>query len=227
MKVGGLIKNSLIDFPGRPALVIFTQGCSWRCPFCHNPRLIARRASCSLKIDSIFELLAKRPARARNLVITGGEPTEQADLIPTLCRAKHIGARVKLDTNGSNPKVLRRVVQEGLAEYIALDVKGPLARYSKFTGGIRAAEAMQESISLLLHHATAYEFRTTVVPALHRPADFAAVGESLQGGRQLYLQGFRRKGVLDRELRETSEPTAAFLRECAAYAEPYIPTLVR
>jgi len=227
MKIGGLLKNSLIDFPGRPAMVVFTQGCAWRCPFCHNPRLIARAAKSTVSASSVLDLLALRPERARNLVVSGGEPTLQEDLPDFLRRAKETGARVKLDTNGGRPDRLRQLLAEALVDYVAMDVKGPLARYAKYCGGAVSRKPIAESIRLLKEGNVDYEFRTTVVPALHRAQDFEALGQSLGGGRRLVLQPFRPGNVLSPDLREASPPSPAFLRECAAHAEVYLPTQVR
>lgn len=227
MNIGGIQKSSLIDFPGKPAVVLFTQGCGWACPYCHNGQLRAVRSRSPFPPDMVFALLANRPPEARNLVISGGEPTKQEDLFNFLEDARKRGIHVKLDTNGARPRILRAILAAGLVEYVAMDVKGPLERYHEFCGREGFAEAVAESIDILRAGQTDYEFRTTVVPALHQPHDFAMIGYALEGGRCLILQAFQCGYALTRELRNSPEPTPEFMEACRREAAVWLPTEVR
>ncbi|GHC02397.1 anaerobic ribonucleoside-triphosphate reductase activating protein [Cerasicoccus arenae] len=227
MNIGGLIRNSLIDFPGRPTVVVFTQGCNWRCPYCHNAALIPLHGVNQIAPDAVFAVLDQRPATARSLVVTGGEPTLQPGLISFLQEAKRRCVTVKLDSNGSRPMTLREIIQAELVDYIALDVKGPLARYPKYCGKRVTLAALRESIHLVMLSGVDYEFRTTVVPALHSVDDIAAVGHELAGGRHLYLQPFRSEQTLRPKLLGSDEPSRAFLESCAERARRWIPTTIR
>lgn len=227
MLVGGLQKHSLIDFPGRPATVLFTQGCGWRCPYCHNGRLMPAQAPEPISPQSIFEHMETRPPEARNLVISGGEPTLQRDLIGFLREARKRGITCKLDTNGSRPQVLKEVLDLGLVEYVAMDVKGPLDRYGEFCGVDIYPDRVAESIALLKRGNVDYEFRCTVVPSLHSPEDFTYMGQSLNGGRVLYLQPFQAPNALDDDIRNSEEPSNAFMQACAERAAMWLRTLIR
>jgi len=227
MILGGLIPNSLIDFPGKPAVVAFTQGCNWRCPYCHNADLIPRKRSADVAVADVFRLLERRPAGARNLVVTGGEPTLQPGLIRFLQEAACLGARVKLDTNGSNPALLQQILNAGLADYVAMDVKGPLECYERYCGRSASAETIEQSIHFVLQSGVDHEFRTTVVPALHTLADFERIGAKLGGGKRLYLQTFRPGKALRRTIARTPAPTTNFLNACAEVTQHWLPTYVR
>ncbi|WOO40225.1 anaerobic ribonucleoside-triphosphate reductase activating protein [Rubellicoccus peritrichatus] len=227
IKIGGILCNSLIDFPGRPALVIFMQGCDWRCPYCHNARLIPEDAEDTVDEDNVFEILRERPQAMRNLVVTGGEPTKQDGLLRFLEKAKMRDIPVKLDTNGSNPNALRQVIEKDLVAYVALDVKGPVERYARYCGTGHCGDAITESICILLENRIDYEFRTTVVPALHSPKDFESIGRMLKGGRHLFLQPFRSRHALRARLRLSREPSPEFIDVCADYARRWIPTTIR
>lgn len=227
MIIGGLIKHSLIDYPGRSATVLFTQGCGWRCPYCHNGRLIPARAPDPISQETVFTLLAKHPQAARNLVISGGEPTLQNDLIDFLQEAHIRGIHCKLDTNGSRPSTLRRILEKVLVDYVAMDVKGPLERYREFCGRDLDAANIAESISLLKHSSIDYEFRTTAVPALHSPDDFSQIGQYLEGGKRLILQAFQAPHARGAALRDSEEPDAAFMQACADRAKVWLPTEIR
>lgn len=227
IKLGGVLCNSLIDFPGRPSVVAFMQGCDWRCPYCHNAKLIPEDCEDEIDEDVIFEILRKRPESTRNLVITGGEPTKQPGLMRLLEKAKERGISIKLDTNGSGSKILRQVIESKLVDYVALDVKGPIDRYERYCGMGRCAENVVASINILLEDKVDYEFRTTVVPALHSPTDFESIGRMIKGGRRLLLQPFRSRNALRARLRLSREPSPEFMDVCADYARRWIPTTIR
>lgn len=227
MNIGGIVPNSLIDFPGKPAVVVFTQGCNWRCPYCHNADLIPQKRQASITATDVFRLLEHRPVGARNLVVTGGEPTLQPGLIRFLQEASCLGVRVKLDTNGSNLAMLKEVLDARLAEYVAMDVKGPLECYARYCGKETSAELIEQSVNFVKQSGVDHEFRTTVIPALHQIADFERIGAKLEGGKRLYLQAFRPGKALRRTLAKTPAPNITFLEACAKVTQRWLPTYVR
>jgi pyruvate formate lyase activating enzyme len=193
MLIGGFVPFSLIDYPPHTACVVFTQGCNFRCPYCHNPELLVKGAGHRFLLKPFFDFLAERRGKLDAVVVTGGEPTLQEDLPEFLERIEGLGFAVKLDTNGTNPGVLKSLLERKLVEAVAMDVKAPLARYAEATGGEgdgAAVEAVRKSIRLLLKSKIEYEFRTTVVKELLSPGDVLAVGELVKGAARFALQRF-------------------------------------
>ncbi|MBN2351109.1 MAG: anaerobic ribonucleoside-triphosphate reductase activating protein [Spirochaetales bacterium] len=193
MLIGGFVPFSLIDYPPHTSCVVFTQGCNFRCPYCHNPELIAMGSGQRFLLKPFFDFLSERRGKLDAVVVTGGEPTLQEDLEEFVRRIAELGFAVKLDTNGSNPEVLRRLLKGGLVRAVAMDVKAPLERYAEATGGEgdgTTIEAVSRSIRLLLRSKVEYEFRTTVVKELLAPADVLAVGRLLKGAECYTLQRF-------------------------------------
>lgn len=227
MIFGGLQKTSLIDFPGRPASVAFTQGCGWSCPYCHNAALIPDRCESPIPADEIIEWVSNRPERARNLVITGGEPTRHPDLPDFLREARQRGIRLKLDTNGCHPEMLQKILDEDLVEYVAMDMKGPLEKYASYCGRDGFAPKVEESIRILKRCRIPYEFRTTVVPQLHQSGDISRLASQLREGRILYLQPFRSQNAQSTRLRTSPEPTPELLADFSHKAREWIPVEIR
>ena len=162
MKIAGLQKVSLIDYPGKIAAVVFTQGCNLRCGYCHNPALVYPESfSAPYPLQDIFDFLKSRRNRLEGVVVTGGEPTFQADLTDFLKTIKAIGYSVKLDTNGTRPLVLKELIAQGLVDYIAMDIKAPLTKYAQVCGGFVDTENIAESITLLENSGIDHHFRTT------------------------------------------------------------------
>ena len=167
MKIAGLQKMTLLDFPGKVACTVFLDGCNFRCPFCHNTPLLEGKAEQYMSQEEFFEFLKKRKGILDGVCITGGEPTLQKELPEFLRKIKELGYSVKLDTNGYRPTILRNLVEEGLVDYVAMDIKNCPSRYSETTGVDIQIEKIEESIRYLVFGSLDYEFRTTVVSPLH------------------------------------------------------------
>ncbi len=204
MRIGGFMPFTLSDYPGLPAAVVFTQGCNFRCPFCHNGDLLSavRPQSQLIPEETVFELLKKRGGRLQGVVITGGEPTLQPDLIPFMQKIREHGCRVKLDTNGSLPKVLREIVQAKLADYIAMDIKAPLETYSRLAGIRVDASVIAESIEIIASCGIPHEFRTTRVNPLLSEADCGAIEGLVPPGSLHKWQTFRPENAMDIDLQK-------------------------
>ena len=192
MVIHGIQKLTLVDYPGHPAAILFTGDCNFRCPFCQNASLVLSSSSEPLIADEeIFSFLTKRKGMLDGVVVTGGEPTLQKDLIPYLGRLKGLGYLVKLDTNGYRPDVLEKSMESGYVDYVAMDIKTSLDEYP-VVAGIKNLDVsrIERSVELLKSGAVDYEFRTTVVEPLHHKENFEKIGELLKGCRRYYLQSF-------------------------------------
>ncbi len=162
MFIGGFVPCSLSDFPGRLAAVVFTQGCNWRCPWCHNPALVyPEQFTVSLDEAAIVARLGARRQRLDGVVISGGEPTLQRDLPEFLARVRSLGLQTKLDTNGSQPRVVRALIEAGLLDFVAVDLKAPWACYAEAVGVPVSTESIQETVDLLRSAGVEHQLRTT------------------------------------------------------------------
>ncbi len=198
MRIGGFQRASLIDYPGEIGAVVFCQGCNFRCPYCHNPELVdPGRFSAAIPEDQIFSFLARRVGKLDAVTVTGGEPTLQDDLFSFLSWLKDKGYLVKLDTNGSMPSVLERLIAGKKVDYLAMDLKGPLEKYPEITGVSGFSGAVADSICLIMASGLKYEFRTTVVDALLSEADLLAMGGLISKARRYVLQPYVASKVLD------------------------------
>ena len=202
MKIGGLLKFSLIDYPGKISAVIFTQGCNFFCPYCHNPELVVPERFCKpIPEETVLDFLAKRVGQIEGVVITGGEPTVQKDLIAFLQKVKAMGYPIKLDTNGSNPDVLEKIFEFHLVDYIAMDVKASLEKYVKLTSLKGCPELISRSISTILGSQVAHEFRTTLARPIVPEEDLPKIVSLVHGAHKYRLQRFiPRDNILDTEL---------------------------
>ena len=221
MRIGGLAKMTLLDFPGRLACTVFTEGCNLRCPFCHNATLVSGGGE-GLSVDALLSFLKKRQGMLEGVCLTGGEPLCQEGLADLIRKIRALGYAVKLDTNGTSPRALAALIDEGLLDYVAMDVKNSREKYAKTIGLPTVPAGIFESVSLLLSGRVPYEFRTTVVEELHEPADFAAIGEWIRGADRYFLQMFRDSGDILGE--GMSAPHPEKMRACLAAVLPYIPT---
>jgi len=203
MKIGGFNTFSLSDFPGKVAAMVFTQGCNFRCPYCHNARLISCHEPKELLIpgEQLFEFLECHCNQLDAVVVSGGEPTVHRDLPAFLHRIKGMGFAVKLDTNGSNPEVLKEILENSLVDYIAMDIKAPLSNYKKLTDKASSSEGIQESIDIISKSGIDHEFRTTVVEALLTPEDMQAIRKLIPVRSTYHLQKFYPEHAFDPKLR--------------------------
>lgn len=192
------------DYPGKVAAVVFTQGCNFCCPWCHNSSLTAVNVPDKSLIpqEKLFEFLEGRTNQLDGVVISGGEPTIQSDLPVFVHQIKTMGFSVKLDTNGSKPNVLRELLENDLVDYIAMDVKAPFAIYDRLTGVHPPTARIKESIKLIARSGIAHEFRTTVVEPLLSPEDVLSIKKLVPAGSTHRLQKFRSEHALDPRLRK-------------------------
>ena len=182
MKLGGLVKFTLIDFPGRPAAIVFTQGCNFRCRYCHNPELVYPHLfEASMPEQEIWSFLQRRQGTLEGVVVSGGEPTLQTDLIPFMSRLKEMGYKTKLDTNGSRPEVLRELIDKKLVDFIAMDLKAPFEKYVDITGVEVNSTVLQQSMDLIRQSGLEYQFRTTYDKEVLNDNDIAALSKLTDG----------------------------------------------
>lgn len=201
MKICGLQKTTLLDFPGHVAATIFTGGCNFRCPFCHNSELLPGSVEAEYSQQEILEFLRRRSGILEGVCITGGEPTLQPDLEAFIRSVREIGLLVKLDTNGYRTATLRDLCEKGLLDYVAMDIKAGRDNYANAAGvdGLNL-DRIDESIKFLIQGPVPCEFRTTVVRGLHTEADFRQIGPWIAGCERYYLQNFTDSGqVLEPE----------------------------
>lgn len=196
MKLAGLQKLTLLDFPGHVACTVFTAGCNLRCPFCHNSELVLpERKPALMDEEEFFSFLKKRTGILEGVCVTGGEPLLQKDIATFLARIKELGYAVKLDTNGCFPGVLRSLVEESLVDFVAMDIKNSPARYGQ-TAGIPDLDLnpIQESVAYLMSGAVDYEFRTTVAAQFHDEESFEDIARWIAGAKRYALQEFKDSG---------------------------------
>lgn len=203
MIIGGYMPMSLSDYPGHIAAMVFTQGCNFRCPFCHNGALLELEPSPEHAVPESYVLdhLGQRKQILQGVVISGGEPTLQPDLADFIRKVRAMGLKIKLDTNGSNPDVLQALLSEGLLDYVAMDLKGPLPKYDILAGVPVATDQILRSIEMIVSGDVEHFFRTTLVPELINAASLAEIRKLLPDGSFHIEQEFRREDVLDPLLR--------------------------
>ena len=198
MIIQGLQKLTLLDFPGKVACTVFTAGCNFRCPFCHNaPLVLDTHQNPEIPQEDIFLFLLQREGAPDGVCVTGGEPLIPHAIEAFLAGIKRLGYLVKLDTNGSFPEKLRRIVEEELADYVAMDIKNSREHYGR-TIGIEGYDTgnVEQSVAYLMERHVPYEFRTTVVQEYHQRSDFEAIGRWIRGADRYFLQQFQDSGDL-------------------------------
>lgn len=260
MLIGGLEKFSLLDYPGKISAIVFTQGCNFRCGFCHNPILVlpgrftaaesepaqaeslagedgklkysAGQAPERQKVhpliseDELFIFLKSRAEKLDAVVITGGEPCLHHDLPEFMGKIKKLGFLIKLDTNGSYPEMLAKLLSEKLIDYLAMDLKGPWEKYEKIIAVKTNLNKIKESVRIIMSSGQPYEFRTTIVPGLAGKDDISKMGEIIKGANQWYLQAFKsninlvdkslegRAGYGLREMEKLAEIGRKYVKRC-------------
>jgi len=225
MKIGGLQKLTLVDYPGKVAATVFLIGCNFRCPFCQNPDLVnpdVRSESDSILESEFFDFLDSKIGFIDGICITGGEPTINADLIDFIRKIKAKGFLVKLDSNGSNPEALSEIINEKLIDFIAMDIKTSLDKYGRATGAEVDVDNIKRSVEIIKNSGIDYEFRTTVVPWLVEKKDIEKIGEWLKGAKKIALQQFQNKKVLDKEFEKIQPYPDETLKEFKKILEKYI-----
>lgn len=188
MNIGGIQKTSLLDYPDKISTIVFTKGCNFNCDYCHNPELFSTTESQTFKESDFLEFLKTRIGKLDAVVITGGEPTLQPDLLEFIKKIKSFNFLIKLDTNGSNPKMLKKCLP--YVDYVAIDIKAPLEKYQQITNSKINTKNILKSIELIIQSSVDYEFRTTVVKSQLTQEDLLKIGELIKGAKKYYLQKF-------------------------------------
>ena len=206
MKIGGLQRVSLNDYPGKICATVFTQGCNFRCPYCHNPELVdPGQYGPAIPDDEVLSFLDKRRGKLEAVTVTGGEPTLQKDLEKFLGELKNMQYLLKVDTNGSNPDILSTLIDKQLVDYIAMDIKGPLKKYGRMVAANVDVSRIRRSIQLITTSGIEYEFRTTVVRSQLDLGDLVSMAKIIKPARLYVLQPFVARKTLDSAfLSETS-----------------------
>lgn len=196
MNICGYQKTTLLDYPGHVAATIFTGGCNFCCPFCHNSDLVVNSTmSPCISQEEIFSFLKKRKNVLSGICITGGEPTLQTNLSEFIKKVRSLGYKIKLDTNGYRPDVISSLLEDNLLDYIAMDIKAGLSNYAKVSGIPNLdTSKIKESISIIENSGIDYEFRTTVVKELHNRQDFLEISEMLSSSSSYFIQSFKDSG---------------------------------
>ena len=191
MKIKGLQKTTLLDFPEKLACTVFTGGCNFRCPFCHNASLVLRAGEAQeISEADFFNYLSKRKGMLDGVCITGGEPTLCPDLEDFIKKIKKLGLLVKLDTNGTFPEKIESLLDKGLVDYVAMDIKNSKSKYALTAGISEFPDSVEKSISIIINKAPDYEFRTTVVRELHTPQDIAEIAKQISNAKKYFLQSY-------------------------------------
>ncbi len=218
MNIKGIQKTTLLDFPSRVACTVFTGGCNFRCPFCHNASLVLSPNDVpEISEEDFFSFLKKRQGILDGVCITGGEPLLQKDIIPFIEKIHSMGFAVKLDTNGSYPEKLGEIISKNIIDHIAMDIKNSREKYALTAGLTKDIDSVFESIELIMSCGIPYEFRTTVVKELHSVEDISSIAQMIKGARAYYLQGFKDSGdLISSSFTAHSEETMRQMRSAAA-----------
>lgn len=199
MLLGGWQKTTLVDYPGKVAATVFTAGCNFRCPYCHNPELVLPeliKEQPKISESEVFDFLRERRSFLEGLCISGGEPTQQPDLVDFIRRVKQYDYAVKLDTNGSHPEILADLIRQKLLDYVAMDIKMPRERYATLCPDAEIAQRVGESVDLLKSSGVDYEFRTTLVEGMLDEQDVLAMADWIKPAPRYFLQRFQGDKVL-------------------------------
>ncbi len=227
MKIGGLQKVSLIDYPGLICAVVFLQGCNFRCAYCHNPELVDPQLfQPALEENEVFEFLATRRGKLDAVTITGGEPAIQGDLVPFIKKIKKMGFAVKLDTNGSHPQVIQALLDEKLLDFIAMDIKGPLEKYETIANVPVDSNKIKESIKIILKSGIPHEFRTTIVQSQLTSKDISKIAAMISGCERYALQKFIPAKILNKNFYHEKSYSDNDLEKIKKRLEKIIPSVI-
>lgn len=223
--IKGILPMTTVDYKGKVASTIFLQGCNFRCPFCHNPELVAISDkdvmdSTLLKPAEVISYLKEHKEWVDAVCISGGEPTIHKGLPAFISHLKKAGFFVKIQTNGTNPNMLKKLIDEKLLDYISMDIKAPIEKYELFAGAKLNKESIKESAALIMASGIEYSFHTTVSPELNC-SDIKQIGLWLNGAKTFYLQQFRPEKTLDPEYEKKTPHTIHELNEMADSARAY------
>lgn len=230
-RIGGFVRVDSVNYPGLVACTIFTKGCNFRCPYCHNPSLVCDGTMSqngddandfeSFTVDKVFSYINQRHGLLDAMVISGGEPCLQEGLLDFLREGKKLGLKTKLDTNGSFPDKLEKALDEGLLDYVAMDIKTSVQRYGAV--GCHDVDAVRRSVDIVMRKAPDYEFRTTFEKGVVQPEDIASIGLWVKGAKRFYLQRFNPKVTLDGSLGDgvqySYEDLEGFAKELGAFVD--------
>jgi pyruvate formate lyase activating enzyme len=224
VKIGGIQKLTLIDYPGKLAAVVFLCNCNFRCPWCYSselvlPEKIKKQPEVSEKY--VFEFLKERKNLIEGVVLCGGEPTMTKELLSLVKKIKKEGFFVKLDTNGSDPKILKELIDKKLVDYVAMDIKAPKEKYKEFTGSKIDVKKIQQSVDILKEGKIDYEFRTTVVPEFHNREELLTMARWISGAKRYYLQNFRAEKTMDKKFESVKPYPVEFLLEIQKAIAPW------
>ena len=231
MKIHGLAKLTLLDYPGHVACTVFLASCDFRCPYCHNFELAEGNAEPVMEDEELLAFLKKRIGLLDGVAITGGEPCLHVGLPDLIKKIRQLGFAIKLDTNGTHPKMLRNLTCQGLVDYVAMDIKNSPAKYAQTAGLCTKPDqspddsfplsAIYESITILMKSGVDYEFRTTVVKEYHEASDFEEIGKMIKGAKNYYLQCFTDRDNVPRKglTPPTKEDMKIYLDVVSAYVK--------
>ncbi len=240
MLIGGLQKLTLIDYPGKIAATVFLVGCNFSCPWCYNPELVlAEDINKHAKISEkdFFDFLKQRKGLLDGVAICGGEPTINKNLPDFIKKIKKLGYAVKLDTNGSNPEMLKNLIDEKLIDYVAMDIKAPLAqfpisnsqfsKYDEVAGTKVNLEKIKKSIEIIKKSGINYEFRTTIIPKLHQLKDIVDIAKQLKGAKKYFLQQFKPEKTINPKYKKYKPFGQKQLETIQKKCNKYLPTELR
>jgi len=222
LDIRGYIPSSLLDYPEKIVSVVWLSGCNFRCPYCFNVEIVNNSNKLrKIEAEEIFNHLESRKKWLDGICITGGEPTLHKGLFDFISKIKQMGFLVKLDTNGTDPEVIKKLIEAKLIDYIAMDIKAPLKEYKKTVKRDVGLEKIQDSIDLIRNSGIEYEFRTTVVPKFFDEKVALAIGNWLKGSKKYCLQQFRPEKTLDKNLQKEKPYTHEKLKEFAEILKPF------
>ncbi len=227
MIIKGIQKLTLIDYPGKIACTLFTFGCNFRCPFCFNSSLVVDDSTPAVREEEMMKFLHERSGWLEGVCVSGGEPTLHGDLPEFIERVRGLGYRVKLDTNGTSPKMLEKLLNEDLLDYVAVDVKAPLQKYSEVVRAEVNVEDLRRTLELVIGSGVEHEVRTTVVPTIHSKQDIVAIAREVGAAKVYFLQQFRPIKTLDLRFMDVKPYPIDYLIELRDLCSRYVPTRVR